>query len=57
MIPDWLADWLPDEDHPAGPEYLALGVVAIVLGAFMLHLYFDRSGRSKPFAYKLLPGT
>jgi hypothetical protein len=47
---------LPDEDNPAGDHFLVLGAILLVAGAFMLHCYFDRSGRDKPFVAKILSG-
>lgn len=39
-----------------GPEYLVLGVILAVVAAWMLYVYFDKSGRSRPFWTKFLPG-
>lgn len=53
---DLLARLVPDEDHPAGKAYVVLGVAFLVIGAFLIHCYYDRSGRGRPFVTKLLPG-
>lgn len=39
------------------PVCLYGGIGAIVTGSFLLHLAYERSGRSRPWGLKLLPGA
>lgn len=48
---------MPTQERPAGDLWLVLGVALIIAGSLMLHGYFDRSGRSRPWVTKLLPGA
>lgn len=47
---------MPSKDSPAGHEFLVLGVALVIVGAFLIHCYYDRSGRAKPFLLRFLPG-
>ena len=47
---------MPDKDSPAGHEYLVIGVVLLIIGSWLIHCYYEKSGRSRPFIAKALPG-
>ncbi|MGH9070993.1 MAG: hypothetical protein ACRDX8_07495 [Acidimicrobiales bacterium] len=42
---------------PAPGEYLIAGLVALVVGSWLIHEYFESSGRNKPFLMAMVPGA